>query len=378
MSATFLKHFNAITDPRIERCKKHQLIDILLLAISAVLSGAEGWEDIEDFGHLKLDWLKKYGDFSAGIPRHDTIARVICRLKPDEIENAFQSWISSLVKVTGADIIAIDGKTARRSFTTKDRKTALHTVSAWSCQHQLVLGQTAVDSKTNEITAIPELLAMLDIENSIVTLDAMGCQKEIAKQIIKQKADYILALKGNHSGMRGELEAWWHRCEREGLTDKNSDRHIEVSSGHGRIETRDCQQLLIDNSWLDKKFRWSGLNSVIKVTAHVYDKSAGAETTETRWYVSSLELNAEQALNAVRSHWQVESMHWMLDMTFREDESRIRKQQGPLVFNVMRKIAMALLKQDKTKSASMARKKKMAGLDDDYRSTLLESGIKMR
>jgi predicted transposase YbfD/YdcC len=377
MSATFLNHFNAITDPRIERCKKHQLMDILLLAISAVLSGAEGWEDIEDFGHLKLDWLKKYGDFSAGIPRHDTIARVICRLKPDEIENAFQSWISSLVKVTGADIIAIDGKTARRSFTTKDRKTALHTVSAWSCQHQLVLGQTAVDSKTNEITAIPELLAMLDIENSIITLDAMGCQKEIAKQIIKKKADYILALKGNHSGMQGELEAWWHKCEREGLNDKNSDRHIEVSSGHGRIETRDCQQLLVDNSWLDKKFRWSGLNSVIKVSAHVYDKSAGTETTETRWYISSLNLNAEQALNAVRSHWQVESMHWMLDMTFREDESRIRKQQGPLVFNVMRKIAMALFKQDTTKSASVARKKKMAGLDDDYRSALLESGIKM-
>ena len=378
MSATFLNHFNAITDPRIERCKKHQLLDILLLAISAVLSGAEGWEDIEDFGHLKLDWLKKYGDFSAGIPRHDTIARVICRLKPDEIENAFQSWISSLVKVTGADIIAIDGKTARRSFTTKDRKTALHTVSAWSCQHQLVLGQTAVDSKTNEITAIPELLVMLDIENSIVTLDAMGCQKEIAKQIIRQKADYILALKGNHSGMQGELEAWWHKCEREGLSDKNSDRHIEVSSGHGRIETRDCQQLLIDNSWLDKKFRWSGLNSIIKVTAHVYDKSAETETAETRWYISSLNLNAEQALNAVRSHWQVESMHWMLDMTFREDESRIRKQQGPVVFNVMRKIAMALFKQDTTKSASMARKKKMAGLDDNYRSALLESGIKMR
>ena len=378
MSATFLKHFNSITDPRIERCKKHELIDILLLAISAVLSGAEGWEDIEDFGHLKLDWLKKYGSFKEGIPRHDTIARVICRLKSGEIESAFQSWISSLIEITGADIIAIDGKAARRSFTTKDRKSALHTVSAWSCQHQLVLGKTAVDSNTNEITAIPELLTMLDIENSIITLDAMGCQQEIAKQIIKQKADYILALKGNHSGMQGELEAWWHKSEREGLTKSNSDEHTEISSGHGRIETRTCQQLLIDKSWLAKIYRWSGLKSIIKVTAQVHDKSAGTDTTETRWYISSLNLNAEQALNAVRSHWQVESMHWMLDMTFREDESRIRKKQGPLVFNVMRKIAMALFKQDTTKSASMARKKKMAGLDDDYRSTLLESGIKMR
>ena len=378
MSATFLKHFNSITDPRIERCKKHELIDILLLAISAVISGAQGWEDIEDFGHLKLDWLKRYGAFNAGIPRHDTIARVICRLKSDEIEHAFQSWISSLIETTGADIIAMDGKTARRSFTTKDRKSALHTVSAWSCQHQLVLGQTAVDSKTNEITAIPELLTMLDIENSIITLDAMGCQQEIAKQIIKQKADYILALKGNHSGMQSELEAWWHKSEREGLTNSNYDKHTEISSGHGRIETRVCQQLLIDKSWLDKIYQWSGLKSVIQVTAEVHDKSSGTYTIETRWYISSLALGAEQALNAVRSHWQVESMHWMLDMNFREDESRIRKKQGPLVFNVMRKIAMALFKQDTTKTASMARKKKMAGLDDDYRSTLLESGIKMR
>lgn len=378
MSATFLKHFDSITDPRIERCKKHNLLDILLLSISAVLSGAEGWEDIEDFGHLKLEWLKKYGSFKAGIPKHDTIARVICRLKASEIEGAFQSWISSLIETTGADIIAIDGKTARRSFTTNDRKSALHTVSAWSCQHQLVLGQTAVDRKTNEITAIPELLTMLDIENSIITLDAMGCQSDIAKQIIHQKAEYILALKGNHSGMQSELEAWWHKSVREGLSEENHSTHTEIDTGHGRIETRVCQQLLIDKKWLDKAYQWSGLNSIIQVTSQVHEKMTGNETIETRWYISSLDLNAKQALNAVRSHWQVESMHWMLDMTFREDESRIRKKQGPLVFNVMRKIAMALFKQDTTKSASMARKKKMAGLDDSYRSTLLESGIKMR
>lgn len=303
MTTTFLKHFISITDPRIERCKKHELIDILLLAISAVLSGAEGWEDIEDFGHLKLDWLKQYGTFNAGIPRHDTIARVICRLKADEIGNAFQSWISSLIKRTGCDVIAIDGKTARRSFSTKDRKSALHTVSAWSCQHQLVLGQTAVDQKTNEITAIPELLTMLDIENSIITLDAMGCQQEIAKQIIHQKADYILALKGNHSGMQSELEAWWHKNEREGLTEQNHSEHTEINSGHGRIETRTCQQLLIDKKWLAKAYRWSGLKSIIKVHAQVHDKSTGKETAETRWYISSLDLHAAQALNAVRSHW---------------------------------------------------------------------------
>ena len=378
MSATFLKYFNSISDPRIERCKKHNLLDILLLAISAVMSGSEGWEDIENFGHIKLDWLRQYRPFEAGIPRHDTIARVICRLKADEIELAFQSWISSLVETTGCDVIAVDGKTARRSFSTKGRKNALHTVSAWSCQHQLVLGQIAVDAKTNEITAIPELLNMLDIENSIITLDAMGCQKEIAKQIIEQKADYILALKGNHSGMQEELEAWWHKMQREGFTADKYAEYTATNSGHGRIETRTCQQLLIDKKWLNKKYQWIGLKSIIKITSDVYEKSTGKETTETRWYISSLDLNAEQGLYAVRNHWQVESMHWMLDMTFREDESRIRKGRGPLAFNVMRKIAMGLFKQDKSRVASVAAKKKMATLDDGYRSALLESGVKMR
>ena len=178
--------------------------------------------------------------------------------------------------------------------------------------------------------------------------------------------------------MQKELEAWWHKCRREGFTEDNYDSYTETSCGHGRIETRSCEQLLIEKSWLGKTYQWSGQSSVIKITSEVHDKSAGTDTRETRWYISSLGLNAKQALQSVRNHWQVESMHWMLDMTFREDESRIRKKQGPLVFNVMRKIAMALFKRDETKSASMARKKKMAGLDDEYRSTLLESGIKMR
>ena len=377
-STTFLKFFAPVTDPRIERCKKHELMDILFLAVSSVIAGAEGWEGIEDFGHLKIDWLRQYLPFKNGIPRHDTIARVICRLDSNEVETAFQAWISSLIEVTGTDVIAIDGKTARRSFQTKDRKTALHTVSAWSSQHKLVLGQTAVDNKSNEITAIPELLNLLDIENSIITLDAMGCQKDIAKQIIQKKGDYILALKGNHSGLQRELEAWWHKQDREGLSDANYLKCTDVSHGHGRIEKRVCEQLVIDKSWLDKQYRWVGLKSIVKITSEVEDKATKKQTQETRWYISSLELNAEQCQNAVRSHWGVESMHWVLDMTFREDESRIRKGNGPLLFNVLRKIAMNLFRQDETKKASIARKKKMAALDDDFRSVLLESGIKMR
>ncbi len=199
---------------------------------------------------------------------------------------------------------------------------------------------------------------MLDIENSIITLDAMGCQKKIAVQIIKQKANYTLALKGNHSGMQAELEAWWHKTQREGLSEQNYGEHTDIDSGHGRIETRTCQQLLVDKSWLGKEYRWAGLTSIVKVSSEVHEKSTGKVTTETRWYISSLNLNAEQTLHAVRSHWQVESMHWVLDMTFREGESRIRKKRGQIAFNVMRKIAMALFKPDDIKSASMARKKR--------------------
>lgn len=377
MPDSFLQHFEAIEDPRIDRCKRHELLDIIFLAVSAVLSGAEGWEQIEDFGSHRLDWLRRYRPFEYGIPRHDTIARVICRLKPEEIERAFQSWMSCLIESTGSDVIAIDGKTARRSFDTRERRNPLHAVSAWSSQHQLVLGQVVVDEKSNEVSAIPRLLTLLDIENCIISLDAMGCQKDIAKQIVKGKADYVLALKGNHSGMKAELEAWWHKSMREGTTSETYDEYREVSAGHGRIETRQCEQLIVDRNWLGKDYRWDGLQSVIKVSAMVEEKLSGKKSEETRWYISSLPLNAQQALDAIRSHWQVESMHWMLDVTFREDESRIRRGTGALAFNVLRKIALSLFKQDKSKNISMVRKKKIAAIDDEYRSALLKTGIKM-
>ena len=373
MNTSFITYFEKMTDPRINRCKIYPLLEIIFLSISAVISGASGWEEIEDFGHTKLSWLRQFLPFAAGIPRHDTVARVMSRLKADEIESFFQSWISSLLKDTGADVIAIDGKTARGSFLSRARKNPLHIVSAWSCRHQLVLGQTTTHEKSNEITAIPELLSLLDIEKSIITLDAMGCQREIATLIVKKNADYVLALKGNHSGMKEELEAWWHKVEREGKPSEQYDKYTQIDAGHGRIETRHCEQMLVNKAWLGKKYRWDGLMSVIKITYETIEKSTGKETRETRWYISSMGLDAKVALNAVRSHWQVESMHWILDMTFREDESRIRKDRGPLVFNVLRKIAMTVLKKDESKKASINRKRKMACLDDDFRTSLLNS-----
>lgn len=206
----------------------------------------------------------------------------------------------------------------------------------------------------------------------------MGCQKKIAQQIIQQKGDYIFGLKGNQSGLEAELKAWWHKQEREGFSDKIYEKYEHTDSGHGRIESRQCEQLLIDTQWLDPKYRWFGLASVIKVTSEVIKKTTGKTYQETRWYISSLGLDAEQASHGIRSHWQVESMHWTLDMTFREDESRIRKGNGPLIFNIMRKIALNLFKQDTTINASIARKKRIAAFDDDFRSSLLEIGVKMR
>lgn len=212
-TTSFIDQFSSLKDKRIARCRKYGFLEIIFLSVVAVLCGADGWDTIEDFGENNLDWLRKYFPYISGAPSHDTIARVMQSIEPDELESAFQSWINTLITKTGIDVIAIDGKTARRSFEKKGDKTALHTVSAWSTQHQLVLGQSAVDNESNEITAIPILLKTLDIENAIITLDAMGCQEEIAKQIIKQKGDYILALKGNHSGLLEELLAWSHKSK---------------------------------------------------------------------------------------------------------------------------------------------------------------------
>ncbi len=353
---TFISSCEHIVDPRIERCKMYDLLGVLFLTLSAVVAGAEGWEDIEMFGKRKLDWLRQFRPFVSGIPRHDTIARLLCRLKADEIGQAFHKWINGLIDVTDCDVIAIDGKTARRSFDTRQRRNPLHSVSAWCCSHQLVPGQKAVSEKSNEITAIPELLSLLNIENCIIKLDAMGCQQAIAQQIVQAKADYLLALKGNHSGMQAELEAWWHKCRRDGLTEKNYQRDQHIDSGHGRIETRTCEQLVIDTKWIDKAYRWKGLNTLIKISSEIEEKQTGKVTSEIRYYISSLPLNATQSLHAVRSHWQVESMHWMLDMTFREVESRIRKGTGPMIFNVLRKIAMKLYRQDETEKASLKQK----------------------
>jgi len=370
MSANFLKHFATIEDPRIDRCKRHELMDILFLSICAVLSNAEGWEDIEDFGHSKLDWLRKYLPFANGIPKHDTIARVLSRLDASSLQQSFFEWIKELVTEVDGDIIAIDGKAARRSFETKGRRNPLHVVSAWSCENGIVMGQRKVADKSNEITAIPVLLDILELKGATVTIDAMGCQKEIAKKIIKKQGDYVLALKGNQGTLAEEVKAWFHKARREHFKDIGHDYFEATDQGHGRIEVRRCTQIELDLSWLTKGTQWAGLATAIEVESERHID--GQTTTEKRYYISSHQLNAERVSSIVRNHWAVENkLHWVLDVTFREDESRIRRGNGAEVMNALRKISLNLIKLNTTRQASMKRKRKLAALDDDFRAEIL-------
>lgn len=370
MTNNFIGHFSIIEDPRIDRHKKHQLIDILFLSVCAVLSGAEGWEDIEDFGLAKLDWLRRYLPFENGIPKHDTIARVLSRLEPSQIQHCFVNWVQDIAQQSQMSVIAIDGKTARGSFKTKSRKDALHMVSAWSCGHGLVLGQQRVDSKSNEITAIPKLLDLLDIKGSTLTLDAMGCQHEIIDKIIQKGGDYVIALKGNQGTLHHDVKSWFQLAQQNKLKTLSSSHYEHTDSGHGRIEVRSCLQLEIEHDWLTDAEKWTSIKSVICVTSerHIGEKC----TTEQRYYISSHSLNAERLNGIIRNHWGVEnSLHWTLDMTFREDDSRIRRGNAAEVMNVFRKLALNTVKLNKTRKASMKRKLKMAALDDAFRAELL-------
>jgi len=364
----FISHFETIPEPRIERCRQHELLDILFLSISAILCGADGWEEIEDFGRAKLDWLRRYFPYKKGIPKHDTIARVLSRLDPEALQKSFISWVNSACELTNGEVIAIDGKTVRRSFKKGDRKSAIHMVSAWACQNNLVLGQQKVNEKSNEITAIPALLELLEVKGCIITIDAMGCQTAIAEKIVAQGADYVLALKGNQGELNDEVKQLFAQKENSELKEQSVE---EVDSGHGRIETRRCRQIQVNKKWLTNSVRWKNLRTIIEIQS---TREIGEnKTTEKRYYISSLALDAKKASNAVRSHWAVENkLHWVLDVSFREDESRIRRGNGAEVMSTLRRLTLNLLKKNTTSNASMKRKRKIALMDEKLLTEIIE------
>jgi predicted transposase YbfD/YdcC len=374
MNNELLNHFSTLPDPRIERTKRYPLNEIILLVISATISGFEGWKQIKDFGEIKLAWLRKFLPYENGIPVDDTIARVMRKLDTKAFQSCFVSWMQSVVSATEGDVVAIDGKTLRRSHDNASGKSAIHMVSAWSSANGLVLGQEKTAEKSNEITAIPELLNVLELKGCIVSIDAMGCQTAIAEQIVKHKADYVLALKGNQGQLHDEVKEFFTIAKVENFKNVAVQYHDEHDKGHGRIEHRQCWVLDANSMHFPSAAKWKNLKQVVMIKSQ--RKLGNKKTEDTRYYITSLNAGPEKLLHAVRQHWQVENaLHWTLDVTFREDESRIRKEAAPENYAVFRHIALNLLKADTSRKASIKRKRLMASIDDDFRENLIRQGI---
>jgi len=357
------KHFKTLPDPR-RHNKKHKLIDIMTISICAVICGAEAFEHIEDFGKSKLKWFEPFLELPFGIPSHDTFGRIFAMLDPKEFQRCFVDWIQSIQTIMDGQVIAIDGKTLRRSFDKSSDKKAIHMISAWASSNSVVLGQIKTADKSNEITAIPVLLKMLDISGCTVTIDAMGCQKKIAKTIIDKEGDYLFSLKGNQGSLHDDVKLYFEDCIVNDFKNIPHSFHETVDGDHGRIETRKFW-VISDIDWLDAKEAWKGLKTIGMVES---ERQVGNETSkEKRFFISSLDSDAESFGKAVRQHWGIEnSLHWTLDVTFREDECRIRKENAPENFAILRHIALNLLKNETSEKKSIKRKRLKAGWDNSY------------
>jgi len=361
---TLLSHFQELPDPRIERTKRHLLLDIIGLMLFAVMAGADTWEDIEDYGRLKHQWLKKFLRLPNGIPSHDTIERVLRRLKPREFEACLLSATQAL-RTQASKHIAIDGKTQRGSGDPATDQSPLHLVSAWCSANRLTLGQVAVADKSNEITAIPELLDLVDIAGATVTIDAMGCQKEIAAKIVEKGGDYVLAVKDNQRNLHDDL---CNHFEHEEALPR-TQRFSTSERSRGRDEERHYYSTPVPAA-LRNREAWKGLTSVGWVVSFV--EYQGQSTSEIRAYIGSGRANAKQLAAAVRGHWGIENtLHYVLDVSFHEDRSRIRKDHAVENFAHVRRFAAGILQRDKTPRRSMRRKRKLAGWDNSWLDTML-------
>jgi predicted transposase YbfD/YdcC len=370
--ASMLAHFAALDDPRVSPATRHQLLDIVAIALCAVICGADTWVEVEAFGQAKRDWLETFLALPHGIPSHDTFGRVFAALDPDQFEAGFRSWVVAVAQLSAGAVVAIDGKTLRRSHDAAQGKGALVLVSAWAEANHLALGQVAVAEGSNEIPAIPALLQQLTLAGSIVTVDAIGCQTAIATQITQQDADYVLALKENQPTLHAAVAVLFTAGQATGVGTDHQDYRRTVEKGHGRIEVR--QVWTVDDpeviAYLNPDGAWPNLRSVAMVVA---ERRRGAESSrETRYYLSSLPGDATRVGAAIRGHWGIENrLHWVLDIAFREDESRVRQGHADQNLAVLRRLALNLLRQETTARMGTKAKRLKAGWDHAYLLKLL-------
>jgi predicted transposase YbfD/YdcC len=372
--ASIQRQFATLVDPRQAMNQEHLFIDILVIAICAIIAGADDWEAVADFGRAKVEWFKRFLSLPHGIPSHDTFWRVFRLLDPEQFQQCFLAWIQAVSGVTQGEVIAIDGKKLRRSHDKGLGKSAIHRVSAWASATGLTLGQRKVDDKSNEITAIPVLLEVLDLAGCIVTIDAMGCQTEIAQAIVDKDADYLLALKANHGTLHEDVTLLFDDLAQSHFTAYAYDHAKTVDKDHGRIEVRQAWTISDPAilSALRTSDKWPLLHTLVKVQAERY--IGAQQTLDTRYFISSLQASAAELLAATRSHWTIENgCHWVLDIAFREDECRLRKDHGAQNFAILRHIALNCLKQERSAKVGIKNKRLRAGWDNDYLLTVLST-----
>jgi predicted transposase YbfD/YdcC len=369
LSFAIFTHFEKLTDPRLKRTQAHKLLDILTIALCAAICGANAWTDVERFGLAKQAWFAKFLDLPGGIPSHDTFGRVFALLDTAEFEACLRSWLRSLHKSLKDQNVAIDGKTLRRSFDKATGRAALHSVSAWAVGLRLSLGQVAVDDKSNEITAVPKLLELLEIVGAVVTLDAMHCQTETAAAVQAKQADYVLNVKGNQPTLLECLQQVFEEYGNQDFKAPGLRVHKTTERSHGRDEQREYYVAPAPADLIESA-QWAGLQSVVMVYRH--RAAVGKETDEVHYYISSLPPKVKRLANAIRDHWGIEnSLHWVLDVIFAEDDSRIRKGNSPETTATLRRLALSILEQDTTLKSSLRGKRLQAGWNDDLLAKIL-------